>query len=87
MRDQEEDDEAVEELAPLLEFGDTEEEHGDGEFADEEGDEDLTPIEVVVFEESGVIFLLDVEAVSSKTPKDFLNDQAHTDRVRDLSVN
>ena len=81
MGEDEEDDQAVEEATPLLELGDAEEEHGDGEFTGAEGDEDLTPIEEVVLQESGVVVGLEVVAVPPETPEGFLHDEAHPDRV------
>ncbi len=45
----EEPDEGPEEEAPAFEFGDAEEEEADADFREGEGDEDLVPVEVVVF--------------------------------------
>ena len=80
----EEEDQAVECFAPLLELGDAEEEHADGEFACHESYEDLYPVEVVVFQEAHVVDGFDVVAMTAETPEGFLHNEAHSDRVGHL---
>ena len=75
----------------MLELRYAEEEHGDGEFAGTECNEDLAPVEVVILEKAGIVVGLEIVAVPSQTPLCFLQDEAQSDRVchlqsRDMSV-
>jgi len=70
----------------FIEFGDAEEEQTDGDFAYGEGDKDLDPIEVVVFEEANEFVVLKVVYVSPEAVVYFQHDEAYAHCVDDLRI-
>ena len=85
MGDDEKGDQTEEKVSESLEFGDAEEEETDGNFGQGEGDEDLDPVKVIVFEETLVVFWGEVVKVSSEAKGYFEHHKAHAHRIDHLS--
>ena len=85
MRYDEEGDQAEEEPAPPVEFRDAEEEEADGDFGQAEDDEDLDPVQIVVFQEALVIACGQILNVSPKAKVDFHSHKANSYRIYHLS--
>ena len=84
MRDHQETNQSKKEPAPSFKLGNSEEEEADGDFAEGEGDEDLDPVEEIVFEEAFVVIGGEVLNVAAEPVVDFEHDEAHANRVDHL---
>ena len=76
--DYEEGDEAVEGASQFVELGEAEEEEADGDLAGCEGEEELSCVEVVVFEEVPVLFNGEIRSVLSQAVADFGHHKSFT---------
>ena len=85
MGDDEEADQGVEETREFVELGQAQEEEADGDLARREREEELSRVEVVVFEEIPVMFHRQIDAVLSETVADLCHHESFTHRGDHLS--
>ena len=84
MRYDQESNQAEEKVSVFCKFGYSQEEKADRDLGNGKCDEDLDPVEVIVFEESLIVIWRQILGVSSEAIVDFQHYKAHSNCVEHL---